>query len=118
MPKILVFGLADSQATRAALRFFRERRIVATFVDVRKRQMAAEELRPFLDRLGAAALMDVEGRAYRDAGLALVPTDTAGLVARIHADGRILRLPLVRYGDKVTVGRDEATWSAWLVRPK
>jgi len=118
MPKILVFGLADSQATRAALRFFRERRIVATFVDVRKRPMAADELRPFLDRLGAAGLVDVESRAFRDAGLALVRTDTAGLVARIHADARILRLPLVRYGDKVTVGRDEATWSAWLVRPK
>jgi arsenate reductase-like glutaredoxin family protein len=39
-------------------------------------------------------------------------------VARIHADVGLLRLPLVRYGDKVTVGRDEATWSAWLARPK
>ena len=118
MPKIQVFGLDDSQATRAALRFFRERRIVATFVDVRKRPMATDELRLFLDLLGAAALVDVESRAYRDAGLALVRMDTAGLVARIHADARILRLPLVRYGDKVTVGRDEATWNAWLARPK
>jgi arsenate reductase-like glutaredoxin family protein len=118
MPKILVFGLGDSQATRAALRFFRERRIVATFVDVRKRPMAANELRPFLDRLGAAGLVDVESRAYRDAGLAQVTMDTAGLVARIHADARILRLPLVRYGDKVMVGRDEETWSAWLARTR
>jgi arsenate reductase (glutaredoxin) len=118
MPKIQVFGLADSQATRAALRFFRERRIVATFVDVRKRPIAPDELRRFVDRLGASALVDVESRAYRDAGLAQVTMDTAGLVARIHADARLLRLPLVRYGDKVTVGRDEATWSAWLARPK
>ena len=49
----------------------RERRIVATFVDVRKRPIAPDELRPFIDRLGAAALLDVESRAYRDAGLAL-----------------------------------------------
>jgi arsenate reductase-like glutaredoxin family protein len=118
MPKIQVFGLDDSQATRSALRFFRERRIVPTFVDVRKRPVAPDELRRFVDRLGAAALVDVEGRAYRDAGLALVAMDTAGLVARIHADARLLRLPLVRYGDKVTVGRDEETWSAWLARPK
>ena len=118
MPKIQVFGLADSQATRAALRFFRERRIVATFVDVRKRPIAPDELRLFVDRLGAAALMDVESRAYRDAGLAQVTMDTAGVVARIQADARLLRLPLVRYGDRVTVGRDEAAWSAWLARPK
>ena len=118
MPKIQVFGLDDSQATRAALRFFRERRIVATFVDVRKRPIAPDELRRFVDRLGAAALVDVESRAYRDARLAEVTMDPAGLVARIHADARVLRLPLVRYGDRVTAGRDEATWNAWLARPK
>jgi arsenate reductase-like glutaredoxin family protein len=118
MPKIQVFGLDDSQATRAALRFFRERRIVATFVDVRKRPIAPDELRRFVDRLGATALVDVESRAYRDAGLSQATMDTAGLVARIHADPRLLRLPLVRYGDKVTVGRDEATWTAWLAGPK
>lgn len=118
MPKIQVFGLDDSQATRAALRFFRERRIVATFVDVHKRPIAPDELRRFVDRLGATALVDVDGRAYLDAGLAQSTLDTAGLVARIRSDARLLRLPLVRYGDKVTAGRDEATWNAWLARPK
>ena len=118
MPNIQVFGLEDSQATRAALRFFRERRIVATFVDLRKRPIAPGELRRFVDRLGATALLDVESRAYRDAGLAYLATDTAGLVARMLADVRLLRLPLVRYGDDVTVGRDEATWRAWLARPR
>ena len=118
MPDIQVFGLEGSQATRAALRFFRERRIVATFVDLRKRPIAPAELRRFVDRLGAPALLDVESRAYRDAGLAYLTTDTAGLVARILADVRLLRLPLVRYGDDVTVGRDEATWKAWLARPR
>jgi arsenate reductase-like glutaredoxin family protein len=118
MPNIQVFGLEDSQATRAALRFFRERRIVVTFVDLRKRPIAPAELRRFVDRLGAAALLDVESRAYRDAGLAYLAMDTAGVVARILADVRLLRLPLVRYGDDVTVGRDEATWKAWLARPR
>ena len=117
MPNIQVFGLEDSQATRAALRFFRERRIVATFVDLRKKAIAPGELRRFVDRLGATALLDVESRAYRDGGLAYLTMDTAGVVARILADVRLLRLPLVRYGDDVTVGRDEATWKAWLARP-
>ena len=117
MPKIQVFGLDDSQATRAALRFFRERRIVATFIDVRKRPIAPAELRRFVDRLGAIALVDVESRAYRDAGLAQATMDTAGLAALVRSDARVLRLPLVRYGDKVTAGSDEATWNAWLARP-
>ena len=41
MPDIQVFGMDDSAATRAALRFFRERRIVVRYSDLRKRPIAA-----------------------------------------------------------------------------
>ena len=118
MPNIQVFGLEDTNATRAALRFFRERRIVVHFVDLRKKPIAAGELRRFTDRLGAAALLDTESRPYREGGLAYLSTDTAGITARLLADVRLLRLPLVRYGDDVTAGKDEATWRAWLARPR
>jgi len=70
MPNIQVFGMEDSNATRGALRFFRERRIVVHYVDLRKKPIAAAELRRFVDRLGAPVVMDTDGRAYRDAGLA------------------------------------------------
>jgi arsenate reductase-like glutaredoxin family protein len=118
MPNIQVFGTDDSQATRGALRFFRERRIVVHYVDLRKKPIAQGELRRFTDRLGAAALLDPESRPYRDGGLAYLATDTAGIVARLLADVRLMRLPLVRYGEEVTAGRDEATWKAWLARPR
>jgi arsenate reductase-like glutaredoxin family protein len=118
MPNIQVFGMDDSPSTRAALRFFRERRIVVHYVDLRKKPIAAGELRRFVDRLGAAALLDVDSRAYRDAGLAYLSTDTAGITARLLADMRLLRLPLVRHGDDVTAGTDEAAWKAWLARPR
>jgi arsenate reductase len=118
MPNIQVFGLEDSNATRAALRFFRERRIVVHFVDLRKKPIAAGELRRFTDRLGPAALLDTESRPYREQGLAYLSTDTAGITTRLLADVRLLKLPLVRYGDEVTAGRDEATWKAWLDRPR
>jgi arsenate reductase-like glutaredoxin family protein len=114
MPDIQVFGLGDSQATRAALRFFRERRIVVHEVDLRKRPIAPGELRRFVERLGARALIDVESRPYRDGGLAHLAMTDADIVARLLADVRLLRLPLVRHGNDHTVGRDEATWSAWL----
>ncbi len=118
MPNIQVFGTDDSQATRAALRFFRERRIVVHYVDLRKKPLARGELRRFTDRLSAAALLDTESRAYREGGLAYLATDTSAIVERLLADVRLVRLPLVRYGDEVTAGRDEATWKAWLARPR
>jgi arsenate reductase (glutaredoxin) len=118
MPNIQVFGADDSAATRNALRFFRERRIVVHYVDLRKKPIARGELQRFVDRLGAPALLDETGKAYREQGLAYLTTDTAGIVARILADAKLLKLPLVRYGDDVTAGRADDTWKAWLARPR
>lgn len=114
MPDIQVFGREDSSTTRAALRFFRERRVAVHFVDLRKRPIAPTELRRFTDRLGAAALLDEGSKAYRDAGLAYLRLDDAGIVARVSADPRLLRLPLVRHGAEVTAGPAEQTWAVWL----
>ena len=116
MPKIEVLGVEDSQATRSAVRFFRERRIVVRFVDLRKKPIDPAQLRHFVDRLGVAALLDTERDGPTDAEPADVPGDRGKLIALIHADVRLLRLPLVRYGDDVTAGQDETTWRAWLDR--
>jgi arsenate reductase-like glutaredoxin family protein len=118
MPNIQVFGFEDDNATRAALRFFRERRIVVHFVDLRKKPIAAGELRRFSDRLGPAALLNTESRSYREQGLAYLSTDTAGITSRLLAEPRLIRLPLVRYGDAVTAGKAEETWKAWLAKPR
>ena len=48
-------GSIDDRATRAALRFFKERRLAIHFVDLRRKPIAPGELRRFIDRLGAAA---------------------------------------------------------------
>ena len=115
-PSVQVFGTDDSQATRAAVRFFRERRLVVHLVDLRRKPLAPGELRRFVDRLGARALADETGRAWRDAGLAYLRIDDAELAGRLLADQRLLRLPLVRVGSEVAAGRDEARWREMLAR--
>ena len=113
-PPIQIFGLEGDQATRAAIRFFKERRIAYSFVDLRRRPIAPTELRRFTGRLGARAVLDESSRAYRDAGLAHLRLDDLGIEARLLADMRLLRLPLVRHGNDVTAGRAEAAWTGWL----
>jgi arsenate reductase-like glutaredoxin family protein len=114
MSVVQVFGIDDSQGTRAALRFFRERRIDVSYVDLRRRPPAAAELRRFIERFGARALLDADSRAHRDAGLGhLVLTDDE-LAERLRTDPRLLRLPLVRVGSGVAIGRDEAAWKRLL----
>jgi len=114
---VQVFGLEGDPATRAAQRFFKERRIAISFVDLRKRRLAPAELRRFTERLGAAALLDPTSKAYRDAGLAYLRMDDAEIIERVLADHRLLRLPLVRFDREISVGRDEATWKGWITRP-
>ena len=114
---IQVFGLEKDQATRAAQRFFKERRVAISFVDLRKRAIAPGELRRFVEPLGARTLVDETSRAYRAGGLGYLRMDDGEIVERLLADPSLLRLPLVRNGNDVTVGRAEATWKEWLSRP-
>jgi len=113
-PTVQIFGYEDSQATRAALRFFKERRVAVHFVNLKQRAIAPGELRRFVERLGATALLDPTSKPYREAGLAYLTLDTTGAVDRILANPRLLRLPLARHGNDVTAGPAEPTWKTWL----
>jgi arsenate reductase len=114
---VQIFGTPDSSSTRAAQRFFKERRIDIHFVDVSRKAMAPAELRRFIARLGARSVADSESKAWRDAGLGYLRMDDAELAERLFADQRLLKLPLVRVGNGVAAGRDESAWRALLSTP-
>jgi len=109
-PSVQIFGHDRDPGTRAAVRFFKERRIAIHQVDLTRKPIAPGELRRFTERLGARALVDETSRAWREAGLGY-------LVERLLADSSLLRLPLVRYGNAVAAGRDETTWKRWISSP-
>jgi arsenate reductase-like glutaredoxin family protein len=113
-PTVQLFGLANSRPTQAALRFFKERRVIVTFVDLRRKPIALGELRRFVEKLGAAALLDTEGRRYKDLGLAYMRLGDDEIVDRLLANSGLLKLPLVRFGNAFTAGAAEVTWKAWL----
>jgi len=111
---VQVFGTPGSQSTRAALRFFKERRLDAHFVDISRKPMAPAELRRFVDRLGARAVADETSKAWNDAGLAYMRLDDAELADRLLNDQRLLNIPLVRIGNSVAAGKNEGAWKAML----
>ncbi len=118
MPKIDVLGTDDSPSTRAAVRFFRERRIVVRYVDLRKRPIDAAELRGFMDRLGAGGLLEQASPGADGGPGAGAAPDRGSVLAMVRADPALLRLPLVRHGEYLTAGPAEATWTEWLARGK
>jgi len=117
-PSVQVFGLVDDQPTRAALRFFKERRFTIHLVDLRRKPIAAGELRRFTDRLGARSVLDADGRLARELGFAYLRLTDGELAERLLADQRLLRLPLVRFGNELSAGRDETAWKRWLGVPR
>ena len=122
MPLVQVFGTPDSQGTRAAMRFFKERRLEVHFVDIGRKPMAPGELRRFVERLGPRALADEQGKAWRDAGLNYMRLTDTELADRLLADQRLLNIPLVRVDNGFAAGRNESAWkslvaSSYLVKP-
>jgi arsenate reductase-like glutaredoxin family protein len=75
-------------------------------------------LRRFSARFGVHALVDTDSRVYRDQGLAYLSTDEQGLLERLLRDNSLVRLPLVRAGDRLTVGVDEGAWRRWLTEER
>ena len=76
--------------------------------------IAPTELRRFTERHGARAVVDEDSRAYKDAGLGFIRFDDAELIERLLADQRLIKLPLVRSGNSVSVGVAEKAWREML----
>ena len=111
---IQIFGVKNSQATRAAERFFKERRATIQFVDLKQKPMAPGEIKRFVDRFRLAGIVDSESSAYSDAGLKYLKITDAEFLARIEREPKLLRLPLIRAGNKLSIGQDEAAWKEML----
>lgn len=90
--------------------------MAVSFVDLARRSPAPAELRRFSQRHGARALLDEQAKAYREAGIAYLRLSDDEILERLLEDPRLLRLPLVRNGNDVTVGLDEERWRAWQQR--
>ena len=111
---VQIFGVKNSQETRAAERFFKERRVTIHMVDLKQKPMSAGEIRRFIERFTLAGLLDTEGKAFVDAGLKYIRMSDPELLARIEKDPKLLKLPLIRGGKMLSVGHDEDAWKAML----
>lgn len=114
---IQIFGVKNSQATRAAQRFFKERRVPIQFVDLKQKPMSPGEIKRFVERFGLTALLDSEGKSFVDAGLKYMKLSDTDILSRIARDAGLLRLPLVRAANRLSAGHDEAAWEAMLAAP-
>jgi arsenate reductase-like glutaredoxin family protein len=113
--EVQIFGVRKSAETRAALRFFAERRIKVHFVDLNERNPSVGELRRFGQKFGIAALIDRESRRFAELGLRSATLSDERWLEKLSLEPSLLRMPLVRYQQQLTIGGGpaEETWNAW-----
>ena len=112
--EVQVFGVRKSADTRKALRFFAERRIRTHFVDLEVRPASPGELRRFVQRFGVEALLNRDGKRFADLGLRAAQYGEARWLERLAQEPLLLRLPLVRAGQRLSIGPAEGEWRAWI----
>lgn len=112
MVNVQIFGVKGSQATRAAERFFKERRVAIQLIDLQKKPMAPGEINRFIQKFGLSALLDTEGKDYVNAGLKYLKVTDAELLAKVESSPKLLKLPLVRAANHFSIGHDETAWKA------
>jgi arsenate reductase len=116
--EVQVFGTHKSQDTRKALRFFSERRVRVHFVDLRERAASRGELMRFIQKFGVTALIDQTSQRYRDLGPGSGRYSDETWIQRLCNEPLVLRQPLTRFGQKLTIGPAEDDWRAWIEADK
>ena len=112
--EVQVFGIKKSADTRRALRFFSERRIRTHFVDLLERPAALGELRRFAQKFGTTALVDKESKRFEELGLRYAQLSDERWLEKLSLEPLLLRMPLVRNANQLTIGADEAAWKGWI----
>ncbi len=112
--EVQVFGVRKSAETRAALRFFAERRIRVHFVDLLERPASPGELRRFAQRVGVESLVDRSSRRFADLGLAHAILSDERWIEKLATEPLALRMPLVRWEKRMSVGAAEKEWRVWV----
>lgn len=112
--EVQIFGVKKSADTRKALRFFAERRVKTHFVDLVERAASPGELKRFAQKFGAQALVDRDSRVFAERGLRYTQLSDERWLEKLVNDPLLLRMPLVRNGNQLTIGLAEAEWKRWV----
>jgi arsenate reductase (glutaredoxin) len=111
---VQIFGTRKSAETRKALRFFAERRMRTHFVDLMERAASRGELTRFVQKFGTQALLDENSKRFAELGLRTARYGDERWMELLVDEPLLLTMPLVRYGNALTVGAAETTWKSWL----
>lgn len=108
---IQIFGKSKCFDTKKAERFFKERHIKFQSVDLPSKGMSKRELESVIR--GVGGIENLIDEKHPDAALVKYLLPDAQF-EKLLEEPELLRTPIVRNGQKATVGEASAIWKQWI----
>ena len=110
---IQIFGTKKSFDTKKAQRYFKERRIKVQFIDLKEKEMSKGELQSVMRVVGGIdAVIDPNAKDQDTVALITYLAESQKF-DKLLENQQILREPIVRNGQKATVGYCPDVWKTW-----
>ncbi|MFH1763273.1 MAG: ArsC/Spx/MgsR family protein [Gemmatimonadota bacterium] len=113
---VQIFGIQKSADTRKALRFFKERRVAVHFVDLKVRAASKGELTRFIQKFGVDGVLDRDSKPFQSLGLRSAHYSDKKWLEVLEEEPLLLKMPLVRKQNLLSVGVVEEVWKDWMDR--
>ena len=95
-----------------AERYFKERRIPFQSLDLKKHILGERVIRLMISAIGLQELIDREDKKVKEHP-ACYYDRTELLIPAIQDNPWLLKLPIVRNGDRMTIGYRPEVWESW-----
>ena len=107
---IQIIGTKNCSDTRKAERYFKERRIQFHFKDLNEKGLVKGELDNIKRVIPLEELIDREGRQFKKRNMQYMAFD---IEEELLNDSLLLKTPIVRNGNDVTIGYQPEVWKKW-----
>lgn len=81
-----------------------------------ERAASAGELKRFAQKFGIGALINSESARFQDLGLRHTRMSDETWLLKLVDEPLLLKVPLVRNGNQLTIGLNEKTWKEWTAK--
>ena len=111
---IQIFGTKKCNETKQAQRFFKERKIKFQFIDMNVKELSKGELRSVSQALGGLELLLDEKTKDQEALYLIKYITNEQKEEKVLENQQVLKTPIVRDGNRSTVGYEPGIWKSWL----
>ncbi len=110
---IQIFGTKKCFDTKKADRYFKERGIKAQFIDLKEKGMSKGELNSVLKAVGGLEGLVDKNTKDKDTLALLTYLAEEDKVDKLLENQQLIKTPVVRNGNKATVGYVPDVWKSW-----